>query len=170
MITVVVPRSVSAMMAAVAGLLVLSSAECVLAAQKPKLTQEVAPPGSAPYATTFTISVPSGSGANGFSPDPIPADRRLVIEFVSASVILQPSEKPLFSLDDSIGGVSHTYVLPVTFVQSYGIGDLYRVTQMVKLYYDGNGVSGPSAQCSRDQNSFAPLECSVTISGYLIPK
>jgi len=139
-------------------------------AVKPRLTQEVAPAGNEPYATTFTISVASGSGANGASPDPVPADRRLVVEFVSVSEIVQPSEEPLFSLEDSINGMSHAYVLPMTFVGSYGVGDQYRVTQMVKLYHDGNGVNGPGAQCSRDQNSFAPFQCSITISGYLIPK
>ena len=158
------------MLVAMAGALLLLGPERVQAAPKPRLTQEVAPAGSEPYATTFTIVVTSGSGANGYSSDPVPVDRRLVIEFVSASMILQPSEKPLFALEDAINGTSHAYVLPMTFVGSFGIGDQYRVTQSVKLYHDGNGANGPGAQCSRDQNSFGLMECTVTISGYLIPK
>ena len=165
-----VRRMIPTMLVAVAGVAVLLSPEHVQAAPKPRLTQEVTPPGSEPYATTFSISVISGNGANGYSPDPVPVDRRLVIEFVSVRMIVQPSEKPLFALDDVINGISHAYLLPMTFAGSYGIGDEYRVTQTVKLYHDGNGANGPGAQCSRDQNSFAPMECTVTISGYLIPK
>ena len=57
----------------------------------------------------------------------------------------------------------------MTFAGSYGIGD-GSSHATVKLYHDGNGANGPGAQRSRDQNSFAPMECTVTISGYLIPK
>ena len=155
----------------IATALLLSHAPEVEAQQvKVTPTREVAPPGTEAYSTLFTISVVSGSGTNGFSPDPIPANRRLVIEFVSVSVILQPGEDPRFTLDDSIGGVSHPFWLPLELVGSFSIGDQYRTTQLVKLYVDGNGVNGPGASCARDQNSFAPMECTVAISGYLIPR
>lgn len=139
------------------------------AQQRPTLTREVAPPGTEPYATTFVINVVSGSGANGYSSDPVPANRRLVIEFVSVSTILDTGQTPLFSLQDSIAGISNAYVLPLTLVSSGSGGDLYRATQLVRLYHDGNGASGPGAQCSRNQNAFSSFSCTVTISGYLIP-
>src|SRR5689334_6489681 len=63
-------------------------------AQTTTPVKEVAPPGSTPYSTTFSISVVSGSGTNGFSPDAIPARKRLVIEFVSIVVILDVGETP----------------------------------------------------------------------------
>ncbi len=132
--------------------------------------REVAPPGTEPYSTLFTISVVSGSGVVASSPDPVPANRRLVIEFVSVQILLQPGEKPLFTLNDSINGTSHPYLLPMAFIESGTHGDIYRSTQLVKLYHDGNGSSGPGAQCGRNQNSFAPMECSIAISGYLIPR
>ena len=154
-----------------ATVLLLSHAPQV-GAQQVKITptREVAPPGTEAYSTMFTISVVSGSGANGFSTDAIPANRRLVVEFVSVSMILQPGEKPLFTLDDSVGGASHPYWLPLAFVGSGSVGDQYRTTQLVKLYVDGNGVSGPGASCAREQNSFAPMQCTIAISGYLIPR
>ena len=154
-----------------AAVLLLSHAPRVEAQQvKITPTREVAPPGTEAYSTLFSISVVSGSGSNGFSTDPIPANRRLVIEFVSVSMILQPGEKPLFSLQDSVGGVSNPFWLPLAFVGSGSVGDQYRTTQLVKLYVDGNGVNGPGAFCSRDQNSFAAMQCTIVISGYLIPR
>jgi hypothetical protein len=133
-------------------------------------TREVAPPGTEAYSTIFSITVTGGSGTNFFSPDVIPANRRLVIEFVSVSEILQPGEKPLFTLDDSLGGASHPFYLPLQFSGSGSVGDQYRATQLVKYYFDGNGVSGPGATCGREQNSFNFMECTVVLSGYLIPR
>ena len=159
----------SVYLVALAGALVLVTPERA-EAQRAIPTHEVAPPGSVPYSTNFSITVPSGSGANGFSPDPIPANKRLVIEFVSVSAIVQPTEAPLFSLQDGINGSSHSYVLALAFTASTGIGDEYRATQLVKLYQDGNGVNGPGATCARRQNSFSPMQCDITISGYLIDK
>jgi hypothetical protein len=154
-----------------ATVLLLSHAPRVEAQQvKTTPTREVAPPGTEAYSTIFSISVVSGNGSNGFSPDPIPANRRLVIEFVSVSMILQPGEKPLFTLDDSVGGASHPFWLPLEFVGSGSVGDQYRTTQLVKLYFDGNGVNGPGASCGREQNSFAPMQCTIAISGFLIPR
>ena len=133
-------------------------------------TREVAPPGTEAYSTIFSVTVNSGNGTNFFSPDVIPANRRLVIEFVSVSEILQPGEKPLFTLDDSVAGVSHPFYLPLQFSGSGSVGDQYRTTQLVKLYFDGNGASGPGATCGREQNSFAFMQCTIVISGYLIPR
>ena len=109
-----------------------------------------------------------GSGTNGFSPDPVPANRILVIEFVSVRAILQPQQTPLIALQDAVNGASHPYVLPMTLHGPVSIGTEWRVTQLVKLYHEGNGVNGPGAQCGREQNSFTPMECTFVISGYLI--
>jgi hypothetical protein len=152
------------------GASILMAPQCAHAQRLPTQVTEVSPPGSTPYATTFFITLTSGSGANGFSPDAVPADKRLVIEFVSISVLLaDPSEgPPIFALQDSINGTHHNYLLDLKPVAS-GSGE-YRTTQMVKLYHDGNGVNGPGAQCSRRQNSWMRMECTITISGYLINK
>jgi hypothetical protein len=158
----------SSLLVIVASTFILMVPQRVDAQTTPTPVKEVSPPGSTPYATNFSISIVSGSGANGFSPNVVPARKRLVIEFVSIAVVLDPTESPLFSLQDSVKGISHSYVLALTPV-SQGASE-WRTTQLVKLYHDGNGANGPGATCSRRQNSFSSMTCDITISGYLIDK
>lgn len=160
---------VSTISSALVGAFLLSS-PAPAEAQRATPTREVAPPGSEPYSTLFSISVVSGNGSNGFSTDPVPADRTLVIEFVSIRAILQPTQTPLIALQDSINGAARPYLMPMTLHGPVSIGTEWRVTQLVKLYHEGNGVNGPGAQCAREQNAFAPMECTIVISGYLIPR
>jgi hypothetical protein len=100
----------------------------------------------------------------------VPANRILVIEFVSIRAILQPGQTPLIALQDAVNGVSNPFLLPMTLHGPVSIGTEWRATQLVKLYHEGNGANGPGLQCSRDQNSFTPMECTIAVSGYLIPK
>jgi len=160
---------VSVLLLAVGALAALSP-EPVEAQARAAPVREVAPPGHEPYSTNFAITLTSGSGTNGFSPDPVPANKRLVIEFVSVRIMIQPNETALFALDDSIKGVGHAYLIPLTFAGSFSGGNEYRATQLVKLYHDGNGANGPGAQCGRTANAFTPLSCDITLSGYLIDK
>jgi hypothetical protein len=139
-------------------------------AQRATLTREVAPAGSEPYSTLFSVSLTSGNGTNGFSPDPVPANRILVIEFVSIRAILQPDQTPMISLQDAVNGASHPYLMPMTLHGPVSIGTEWRTTQLVKLYHEGNGVNGPGGDCAREQNSFTPMQCTFVISGYLIAR
>lgn len=123
-----------------------------------------------PYATNFVITVPYGSNGNGmFSPDVVPLNKRLVIEFVSMSVAVQSGDKPSLFLNDAVNGAGRIYWIPLTLVDA-GATEVYRASQLVKIYHDGNGANGPGAQCGRYFNTFAPVTCSVTISGYLVDK
>ncbi len=124
-----------------------------------------------PYATTFLITVPYGSNGNGvFSPDVVPLNKRLVIEFVSASVSVQPGDKPSLYLNDAVNGAGRLYWIPLTLVDALSGIEVYRASQLVKIYHDGNGANGPGAQCGRYFNTFQPVTCSLTISGYLVDK
>jgi hypothetical protein len=130
-------------------------------------------PGSSPvpYATSFVITVASGNGANGYSPDIVPATKRLVIEFVSVAVVAQPGDKPALYLNDSVNGASRAYWVPLAMVETAASGaEVYRASQVVKLNHDGNGANGPGAQCSRYVNSFVPMTCQITVSGTLVDK
>lgn len=152
------------------GIAVLSP-QAVEAQARPIPTREAAPPGREPYSTNFAVTLTSGSGTNGFSADPVPSNKRLVIEFVSVRIIISPNETPLFALNDSVNGASRAYLIPMTLAGSSNAGNNdYRATQLVRLYHDGNGVNGPGAQCSRSVNTFTPLTCDITLSGYLIDK
>jgi hypothetical protein len=155
---------------AVAGVVLVSSPQRAEAQVRPTPVREVLPPGGEPYSTLFSITLTSGSGTNGFSPDPVPANRRLVIEFVSVRVIVSPPDKPRFALQDSVNGTANPYILPLQLASTGTFGEEYRATQLVKLYHDGNGANGPGADCAREQNSFNPMTCTVVISGYLMPK
>lgn len=124
-----------------------------------------------PYATNFVINVSSNS-VNAFSPDAVPLNKRLVIEFVSVSVSAQSGDKAVVFLSDVVNGASRNYWIPLTLVDAAGPGgtEFYRATQLVKLYHDGNGVDGPGAFCGRYYITFAPVSCHFTISGYLVDK
>ena len=124
-----------------------------------------------PYATNFVINL-SNNSTNAFSPDPVPLNKRLVIEFVSVFVSAQSGDKPAVFLSDLVNGAGRNYWLPLTLQDPAGPGgtEYYRATQLVKLYHDGNGVNGPGAFCTRSYITFAPVTCSFNISGYLVDK
>jgi hypothetical protein len=160
----------SAFASVLAGILLLSSTAPASAQKKATPTREVAPPGHEPYHTNFAITA-TGNSANGFAPDAVPADKRLVIEFVSARVFVQPGEAPRFNLYDALPGGALPYGIPLTFFGSFLAADEYQANQMIRLYHDGNGSHGPQALCARDQVlSNTPVLCNITISGYLIDK
>ena len=124
-----------------------------------------------PYATNFSFTVP-GNSIGLHSPDAIPLNKRLVIEFVSVSVMAQSGDKPVLFLSDLVNGAGRNYWIPLTLVDAAAPGgmEVYRASQLVKLYHDGDGVSGPGVQCGRYYSTFAPVTCSFTISGYLVDK
>lgn len=128
-------------------------------------------PGAEPYQTMVSLTVGNGSnGTNAYSSDPVPADRRLVIEFVSVWMLVPPGQKPMLSLTGSVNGAGMPFILPLTFVGTTTYGDEYRATHQVRVYHDGNGSNGPGITCSRDAIFQGPASCSATISGYLIGK
>ena len=159
-------RPVALFLAAVAALLAFGAAP---AAAQGRATRDI------PYATNFVITVASNSNSNGngaASPDAVPLNKRLVIEYVSVSVFAQSGDQPSLFLSDLVNGAGRNYWIPLTLVDAAGPGGMeaYRASQLVKLNHDGNGVNGPAAQCGRRYNTYAPVTCSLTISGYLVDK
>jgi hypothetical protein len=128
-------------------------------------------PGAEPYQTMVSLTVGNGqNGADAYSSDPVPADRRLVVEFVSVWMLVPPGQKPLLSLIGSVNGAGMPYTLPLTFVGTTAYGDEYRATHQVRVYHDGNGSNGPGIACARNAIFAGPAPCGATISGYLIGK
>ena len=126
-------------------------------------------PGAEPYQTTVSVTVGNGAnGTNGFSTLPVPADRRLVIEFVSVWMLVPPGQKPNLDLIGQVNGTGLPFRIPLNFVGTTSFGDEYRATQQVRVYHDGNGSNGPGILCSRDIIFQGPAPCSATISGYLV--
>lgn len=151
--------------------LLLALVAVAAASPGPAEAQARGPARDTPYSTSFVINLTSGSGTNAYSPDIVPSNKRLVIEFASVTVVAQPGDKPSLSLNDVVNGAAHAYWIPLTLVETASSGlEVYRATQLVKLNHEGNGLGGPSAQCSRAVNSFVPLSCQVTLSGYLVDK
>ena len=144
------------------------AAACIIAALPLTAAAQGRTARDVPYSTSFSVTLSSGSGTNGFSPDAVPANKRLVVEFVSVYVQATPGEKPAVYLQDSVNGAARAYWVPLTLTETTPSGwEIYRSTQMVKLYVDGNGSNGPALQCSRGANSFSTQQCSVTLTGYL---
>jgi hypothetical protein len=151
----------------------LVMAAAAFAAMNPGTAEAQGRPAAVvPYSTSFDVNVASGTGTNGYSADAVPANKRLVIEFVSVVVTSQPGDKPSLHLQDSVNGFSRPYWIPLTLTDPAGVApvDVYRSTQLVKLYHDGNGANGPGAQCMRNSNGFTLTSCHVTVTGYLIDK
>ncbi len=150
----------------IAGFASLAALQPAAVAAKPPSTV----PGAEPYQATVTVQVNApNSGVVGNGGAPVPADRRLVMEFVSVAVLVPPGQTALVSLYGLVNGAGLPFTIPVTFVGTTASYDEYRGTHQVRVYHDGNGVNGPGVGCLRSAPSgFA--SCSVTISGYLIGK
>ena len=73
------------------------SPQSVQAQVRPIATRESAPAGREPYATTISIQFTNGNGTNGFSADPVPANKRLVIEFVPNEDRVSPPIPAMFA-------------------------------------------------------------------------
>lgn len=124
-----------------------------------------------PYSTMFLVNVRQGLNVNNaFSPDPVPLNKRLVIEFISAIVSAPAGDKVSLHLSDSVAGAGRNYWIPLTLTDPGGVTEHYRATQLVKMYHDGDGVNGPGAFCGRYYNSLGPVTCSITLTGYLVDK
>ncbi len=128
-------------------------------------------PGAEAYQTMVSLIVDSGvNGVGGNSSDPVSAERRLVIEFVSVMILVLPGQRPQVSLVGQVNGGSVTYAVPLTLVGTTAGFDEYRATHQVRLYHDGNGSVGPGIQCGRVGSVSGPATCTAAISGYLIAK
>lgn len=60
--------------------------------------------------------------------------------------------------------------IPLTLWGTYGNWDVYRGTQLVRVYWDGDGNNGPFVECGRYSGNLAEAICVFSISGYLIDK
>ena len=150
------------------------AAVAALAASQPAGAAAKSPsavPGADAYQTAVTVVVNAGaSGSTGNSVDPVPADRRLVMEFVSVMALVPTGQKPRVELIGLVDGAGLPFAIPLTFVGQFVNGfDEYRSTQQVRVYHDGNGSNGPRIVCSRNLLT-GPATCNAWISGYLIGK
>lgn len=146
--------------------------EPVEAQMKPVLTRDVDAPGRHPYQTIISVFVPDFlNSVDTHAGAAIPANKTLVIEFVSVSVIVPTGEKPLFTVGGTVAGGSIPFRIPLTFAGPAFAGkDEYRATQLVRIYSDGDGVSGPDVACGHNILGVGFAECDGSISGYLIDK
>lgn len=121
-----------------------------------------------PYTTYISVVVNNANAGFGVSPDVIPANKRLVIEYVSVSASgTQNGDVPSVWLQDLVAGASRTYWIPLALHP--GPVGTYRGSQPVKLYVDGDGRSGPVANCGKSFLA-GSVSCSITLSGYLTDK
>jgi hypothetical protein len=128
-------------------------------------------PGAEPYQTSVIGTIASwNNGGGGTSTDPIPADRRLVIEYVTVSATVQADAKPSVAINGLVGGAGIGFLVPLWLESGTSVGDTYRGAQLLRVYVDGNGINGPSIQCVRDVAGPSAASCQATVSGYLIGK
>ena len=129
-------------------------------------------PGAAPQQTYFVANVDNGSmGANRFGADRVPADRGLVIEFVSVHPILPAGRHPRIEVIGVVDGAVIPFDLPRAFVGTTPPhGDECRRTHPVRVCHDGNRVNGPGIFCRRNAVFRGSGSCAASISGYHIGK
>jgi hypothetical protein len=161
-------RKCTSSMSTIAAIAVAVAMPVTHAAAKPPSTV----PGAEPYQTYVGANISDGSTvANVFSTDPVPADRRLVIEFVSVHMIVPAGQHPRIEVIGLVDGAGMPFDLPLAFVGATPpYGDAYRGTHQVRVYHDGNGVNGPGIFCHRNAAFQGSGICSASISGYLIGK
>lgn len=128
-------------------------------------------PGAEPYQTRVTIVIPDVDNLGATSaPVPVPADRRLVIESVSARLLIGIGDNAILTIYGNVNGAQSNFYVPLSLsARSAGFDD-YRGTHLMRIYHDGDGVRGPVVQCVRYTSGTGEAYCEVTISGYLIGK
>jgi hypothetical protein len=103
---------------------------------------------SIPVAGSNSMSIPDGTpsiqgqfllGADG---PVVPVHKRLVIEFVAMDVTVPKGQKVLIIITTTLGNASIAYPLVATPLLNFGVSDVYRVSQRVKLYADPGSVVG----------------------------
>lgn len=104
----------------------------------------------------------AGSGASFI----VPANKRLVMEFVSAHCVAQPATETLSNLTVStlVNGVAVTHNLVPVFMGSTATAKIYAAAQQMRLYAD------PGTQVSASAGGFpiGQSGCLVGISGTMV--
>jgi hypothetical protein len=129
--------------------------------------RDVENPARQPFQRELQITVPAGSNgvAQTFT---VPAGKRLVIEFVAASLGLFPGQKGILLITTTVGGSIASYDLPLT---DQGVGFTgfagFRTSQMVRIYADPG--STVTVVVGSDGATF-PVAIGelVSLSGYLV--
>ncbi len=128
-------------------------------------------PGAEPYQTTVEVVVPDVLNlVAAHAQVPVPADRRLVVESVSARFLIGSGDNAIVAIYGNVSGAQSIFYVPLTIGSTAAGFDDYRGTHMMRIYHDGDGVRGPLVQCVRYTSGTGQAYCEVTISGYLIGK
>ena len=152
------------------GTLIALNPGSVEAQKKSTPIEDVNRPGGEPYHASYQVALTgNSSGVSGPAPEVIPADKRLVVEFVSARVTVPLGQQGFVALNDGIAGAGYVYSIPVTAEEATPQFQTFVGNQLVRLYVDGNGFNGPTVQCRRNSTA-GTTYCDVSISGYLIDK
>jgi hypothetical protein len=136
-------------------------AKPLMADVKSALVQDVDNPGRNPFQATVTVNVNNFT----YTPVPIPAGKRLVVDYISMSGAAQTTGEdiqPIVILSAAVAGSPNAlyYIAPE---QSGTVPGQFYHTQQAAIYADSLGV-GPAF------SGFTPsfMTFSVVISGHLI--
>ena len=139
-----------------------------LSSTSPLSIRDVDNPAFQPFQKTALLTQSPGTNASSLTIATVPAGKRLVIEFISASGQVPPGQHveswPVMTVAPPTGGAQHE--LLVNAQPPAVIGDaLFRASQQVRLYAD----SGSTVQTIIRRNSGAgSATYLMTVSGYLV--
>jgi hypothetical protein len=124
-------------------------------------------PVDQPFQAHIEIALPAGTeGQNGFVT--VPADRRLVIDYVSGEGFVPSGQKCVFSVITSLNGAASgtTHYLRSVQMGPFGGKDLSQTGELVRLYAD----PGTTVMLRADRDAPAGDGLArMTLSGHLIP-
>jgi hypothetical protein len=123
-------------------------------------------PARQPFQAAVEITLPDGTGGqNGFVT--VPAQKRLVIEYVSGEAFMPTGQKCVFSVITTIGGASTgaRHYLDSDAMGKFGAPDYFRAGQVVRLYADPKTTV--MLRADRDL-AVGSATARMSISGHLI--
>jgi hypothetical protein len=129
--------------------------------------RDVENPARQPFQRELQITIPAGSNgaAETFT---VPAGKRLVIEYIAATVAVFPGQKGSLRITNTAGGTLASYDL---HLEDEGVGftgfAIFRVSQQIRIYADpGSTVTVVVGS----DGATLPVNIGelVTLSGYLV--
>jgi hypothetical protein len=129
--------------------------------------RDVENPARQPFQRELQIAIPAGS--NGASETfTVPAGKRLVLEYIAATVAVFPGQKGSLRITNTAGGTLASYDL---HLEDEGVGftgfAIFRVSQQIRIYADpGSTVTVVVGS----DGATLPVTIGelVTLSGYLV--
>src|SRR5262249_14339238 len=125
-------------------------------------------PARQPFQKTFRFTVPVGNGVIVQRLIDVPAGKRLVIEWVSASNGSSAANAFTLWVQNTTGGDTQSATFAMSVTPKTDISPFHVANETVRLYNDGQGSPGYKPLEVDIQGSGTGGDTFLTVSGYLV--